>query len=326
MNKRQFIVIFLVLLSLGFLLSMSIGPINVSIKDIYNSIFNFTGTKAENAIITVRLPRFLLSIVVGVSLAVAGSIMQGLTNNPLASPQLIGANSGAALSVVLSMYLFGGKGSLSLTLMGFLGALLGGVIVYALCGRDFSPIRLSLAGFSVHLLLSSITQGIIIINSRVKDNIIFWLVGSLDKAKLEGMIYNYLFLFIVIIICIVGGKKLDTLSLGDEVALSLGENTKFLKIVYMLMALLLTGFSVSLAGPVAFVGLVVPNMVKRLLGDKMKDVIIYSALGGGLLLIYSDIASRLVSYPFEMPVGITTALLGAPYFLWLVKRRDRSEG
>lgn len=326
MNKRKFIIIFLVLLTLGFFLSMSIGPIKVSIKDIYSSIFNFTGTKAENAIITVRLPRFLLAIVIGVSLAVAGSIMQRLTNNPLASPQLIGANSGAALFVVLAMYLLGGKGNLSLTLVGFSGALFGGLIVYALCGRDLSPIKLSLAGFSVQLLLSALTQGIIITNSRVKDNIIFWLVGSLDKANLEGMTTNYLFLFIVIVICIVGGKKLDILSLGDEVASSLGENTKFLKIVYMLLALLLTGFSVSLAGPVGFVGLVVPNIVKMLLGDNMKDVIIYSALGGGLLLIYSDIASRLISYPFEIPVGITTALLGAPYFLWLCQRRDRSEG
>lgn len=326
MKKRQVVIIFIILLFLGFLLSMSIGPITVSIKDIYNSFFNFTGTKAENAIITVRLPRFLLSVVVGVSLAVAGSIMQGLTRNPLASPQLIGANSGAAMFVVLSMYLFGGKGSLSITLISFSGALFGGVIVYALCGRDFSPIKLSLAGFSVHLLLSSITQGIILINSRAKDNIIFWLVGSLDKAKLDGMIFNYIFLFVIVGICIVGGKKLDLLSLGDEVALSLGENTKFIKIFYMIMALLLTGFSVSLAGPVGFVGLVIPNMVKMIFGDKMKDVIVYSALGGSLLLIYADIVSRLISYPFETPVGIATGLLGAPYFLWLCKRRERGEG
>lgn len=326
MKKWKIVLMFSVLLSLGFLLSMSIGPIEVSAKDIYSSIFKFTGTKAENAVITVRLPRFLLAIVVGMSLAVAGAIMQRLTNNPLASPQLIGANSGAALFVVMAMYLFGEKDSFSLTLVGFLGALSGGSIVYALTGRVFSPIKLSLAGFSVQLLLSSLTQGIIITNSRVKDNVIFWLVGSLDKAKLEGMTTNYLFLLIVIGISILGGKKLDILSLGDEVASSLGENTKFLKILYMLLALLLTGFSVSLAGPVAFVGLIIPNIVKMLVGDNMKEIIIYSTLGGCLLLIYSDIASRLISYPFEIPVGITTALLGAPYFLWLVKRRDKSEG
>lgn len=325
MKKSNFIIISLFLIFLGFILSMSIGPIEVSAKDIYNSIFNFTGTKAENAIITVRLPRFLLSILIGVSLAVSGAIMQGLTNNPLASPQLIGANSGAALFVVFFIYIFGGKSGLSITMIGFLGSLVGGVTVYILCGKDFSPIKLSLAGFSVHLLLSSITQGIIIINSRVKDNIIFWLVGSLDKAKLDYMTYNYTFLFIIIFICIFAGKKLDMLSLGDEVALSLGENIRIIKIFYMFMALLLTGFSVALAGPVGFVGLVIPNMVKIALSDRKRDIMIYSALGGALLLIYSDIISRLISYPFETPVGIATAMVGAPYFLWLCKRRNKSE-
>ncbi|MBV5262170.1 iron ABC transporter permease [Synechococcus moorigangaii CMS01] len=310
------------LLSISFLASLIFGAADISLAEIYGSIFQFDGSTEHLVIRTVRLPRSLIAMVVGAALAVAGSLMQGITGNPLASPAILGVNAGAAFAVVLAT-LIGGGNSLNLY-AGFalFGAGLTAVLVYgfASLGRGgASPLNLTLVGASFTAFLASITSGILIVSQQTLDQIRFWLAGSVAGRDLDLFLQVLPYLVIGLLLSLSLGKQITLLSLGQDMAQGLGQNTLIIKILAALAILLLAGGSVAIAGPIGFVGLIVPHMTRFLVGTEYRWILPYAAIFGGILLLLADIVARLLFQPQELPVGLVMPLLGAPFFIYLIR-------
>ncbi|MGC5325125.1 FecCD family ABC transporter permease [Brevibacillus sp. SYSU BS000544] len=315
-----------ILLLLGFLLSISVGSAQIHWWNVWESLFSSQSTKESLIVSTIRLPRTVLAAIIGANLAVAGAIMQAITQNPLASPQLFGVNAGAALTVVGGIVLFPALGPTELVMVAFIGAGLGGAIVYSLGAMGgLTPVKLALAGMSVHLLLSSITEAMIIFQSHSTDQILFWLAGSIDGSDwgdiqviLPWTIGGLLFAFGI-------SRSINVLRLGDSVAKGLGQKTGWVRVGSGLIVLFLAGSAVAVAGPIGFVGLMVPHLVRFFVGEDYRLVLPFCAIFGALLLVYADIASRFIAFPYESPVGIVTALLGAPFFLYLAMKERKKK-
>jgi len=312
------------LLLVSFLASLNFGAADISVAEIYGSIFQFDGSTEQLVIRTVRLPRSLIALVVGSALAVAGSLMQGITGNPLASPAILGVNAGAAFAVVLAT-LIGGGNSLNLY-AGFalLGAGLTAVLVYgfASLGRGgASPLNLTLVGASFTAFLASMTSGILIVSQQTLDQIRFWLAGSVAGRDLDLLLQVLPYLIIGLLLSLSLGKQITLLSLGQDMAQGLGQNTLIIKILAAVCVLLLAGGSVAIAGPIGFVGLIVPHMTRFLVGTEYRWILPYAAAMGGILLLWADILARLLIQPQELPVGLVMPLIGAPFFIYLIRAK-----
>ncbi len=312
------------LLLVSFLASLNFGAADISVAEIYGSIFQFDGSTEQLVIRTVRLPRSLIALVVGSALAVAGSLMQGITGNPLASPAILGVNAGAAFAVVLAT-LIGGGASMNLY-AGFalLGAGLTAVLVYgfASLGRGgASPLNLTLVGASFTAFLASMTSGILIVSQQTLDQIRFWLAGSVAGRDLDLLLQVLPYLVVGLLLSLSLGKQITLLSLGQDMAQGLGQNTLVIKVLAAVCVLLLAGGSVAIAGPIGFVGLIVPHMTRFLVGTEYRWILPYAAAMGGILLLWADILARLLIQPQELPVGLVMPLLGAPFFIYLIRAK-----
>ncbi len=312
------------LLLVSFLASLNFGAADISVAEIYGSIFQFDGSTEQLVIRTVRLPRSLIALVVGSALAVAGSLMQGITGNPLASPAILGVNAGAAFAVVLAT-LIGGGASLNLY-AGFalLGAGLTAVLVYgfaSLSRGGASPLNLTLVGASFTAFLASMTSGILIVSQQTLDQIRFWLAGSVAGRDLDLLLQVLPYLVVGLLLSLSLGKQITLLSLGQDMAQGLGQNTLVIKILAAVCVLLLAGGSVAIAGPIGFVGLIVPHMTRFLVGTEYRWILPYAAAMGGILLLWADILARLLIQPQELPVGLVMPLLGAPFFIYLIRAK-----
>lgn len=311
------------LLLLGCLLiSVLLGAAEIAPSTVWQSIFQFDGSTEHLIIRTVRLPRAILAIVVGAALAVAGAITQGLTRNPLAAPDILGINVGAALAMVLAVFLRGSGDSA----VGFAfgGAAIAAVTVYWLgsLGRSgLTPLKLVIAGAALSYLLGSLTTGILILSQRTLDEIRFWLAGSLAGQDLTSLLPILPYVAAGLLASLTLGRQLTLMSLGDDVAQGLGLQTAWVKVAAAVVVVLLAGSAVALAGPIGFVGLVVPHVVRFGVGVDYRWILPYAMLAGGILLSVADMAARLVIRPQELPVGIMTALVGAPFFIYLARSR-----
>jgi iron complex transport system permease protein len=315
------------LLLFSMLLSIAFGAADIGPVEVWNAIFAFDSTSTNHLIIrTLRVPRAAVAVLVGASLAVAGAIMQGLTRNPLGDPGILGINTGAALAVVAAVF-FLNVSSLSLyALFAFLGATLTAIAVYALgsLGRGGpTPLNLTIAGAAFTALLSSFTTGVLILNQRTLEEVRFWLAGSVAGRDLGLLLQVAPYLLVGLVLAFSLGRQITTISLGEDVAKGLGQNTGWIKALSAVAVVLLAGGSVAVAGPISFVGLVIPHMVRFLVGVDYRWILPYSALMGGIFLIVSDVAARLVLRPTELPVGVMTALIGGPFFVYLVRWRVR---
>lgn len=302
------------------LLSILLGAADITPGTVWRSLFQFDGSTDHLIIRTVRLPRALLAVAVGAALAVAGAITQGLTRNPLAAPDILGVNVGAALAMVLAVFIRG-SGSVGFA---FVGAAIAAITVYWLgsMGRSgLTPLKLVIAGAALSYLLGSLTTGILILSQRTLDDIRFWLAGSLAGQDLAGMASVLPFVVVGLVGSLALGRQLTLLSLGEDVAQGLGLQTVWIKLAAAAVVVLLAGSAVALAGPIGFVGLVVPHIVRFGIGVDYRWILPYSMLAGGILLSIADIAARLVIRPQELPVGIMTALIGAPFFVYLARSR-----
>jgi len=302
--------------------SLLLGAADISPSIVLQAIFQFDGSTEHLIIRTVRMPRAILAVAIGAALGVAGAITQGLTRNPLAAPDILGINEGAALAMVLAVFWRGSGGNY----VGFAfgGAMLAAVLVYWLgsMGRSgLTPLKLVIAGAALTYLLTSLTTGILILNQRTLDEIRFWLAGSLagpDMAAI-GPVLPYIVVGLVGSLAL--GRQLTLLSLGEDVAQGLGLQTAWVKVGAAIAVVLLAGSAVSLAGPIGFVGLVVPHVVRFAVGVDYRWILPYAMLVGAILLSVADLAARLVIRPQELPVGIMTALVGAPFFIYLARSR-----
>ena len=319
------------LLGLGLLLaclalSLTLGAADISVSTVFAALFHFDGSFNHLIIRTVRLPRVLAGATVGAALAVAGAIMQGLTRNPLASPGILGVNAGASFAVVLAVLILGSPPLPTYALFAFVGAAVAAVFVYALgsVGRGgATPLKLTLAGAVFTAFVGSFTTAILIMNQDTLDQVRFWTAGSLAGREMPLLLWTTPYILVGLIGAMFLGRQITTLSLGDDAATSLGQNTAWLKILAAGLVVLLAGGAVALAGPVGFVGLVAPHMVRFLVGVDYRWILPYSALLGGVLVTLADIGARLIIRPQELPVGVIMALVGAPFFVYLARTRVR---
>ncbi|BAM50287.1 iron(III) dicitrate ABC transporter permease [Synechocystis sp. PCC 6803] len=300
--------------------SILLGAADISPQTVWQALFQFDGSTDHLIIRTVRLPRAILAIVVGASLAVAGAITQGLTRNPLAAPDILGVNVGASLAVVLATFI-GGDGS-NQWAFAFIGAAIAAVVVYGLgtLGRSgLTPIKLVIAGAALSYFLGSLTTGILLLNQRTLDDIRFWLAGSLGGQDWNGLTAVLPYIMVGLVSSLSLGRQLTLLTFGEEVAQGLGLKTAWVKLGAATVLVLLAGSAVALAGPIGFVGLIVPHVVRFGVGVDYRWILPYAMVMGGIFLSVADMAARLLISPQELPVGIMTALVGAPFFIYLAR-------
>lgn len=313
----------LMLLVAALMWSITLGAADITPQVVYEALFRFEPTNFDHLIIqTVRLPRVLSGVAVGAALAVAGAIMQGLTRNPLADSGILGINSGASLAVVLAVVTLGNPALSTLSYFALLGAGLAAAAVYSIgsLGRGgMTPLKLTLAGVILTAFVSSFTTAILIGDQETLDRIRFWTAGSLAGRDMALLSQTAPYIVIGLLAAMIISRQITTISLGDDVARGLGQSTFWVKAVASLVVVLLSGGAVALAGPIGFVGLVVPHLVRFIVGVDYRSIIPYSAILGGLLVTLADVGARIIIRPQEAPVGVMMALLGAPFFVWLAR-------
>ncbi|MGG0287609.1 iron ABC transporter permease [Peribacillus butanolivorans] len=310
----------IVLLILGVITSISVGAADIDVAMVLKSFFEVDSSKEQTIIRTLRLPRALVGALVGANLAVAGALMQAITRNSLASPQVFGVNAGASFFIVTSFVFFPNLSSVSLVCIAFIGAAVGGMAVYSFAsGGGMTQVKLALAGMAVHFFLSSLTQGMIIFNEQAKD-VLYWLVGSINGKTWTHVNMILPWSLSGLFVAVLFSRSVSILVLGENMAQGLGQRVYRIRILAGILVIILAGSSVAVAGPVGFIGLIIPHIVRRLVGGDYRRIIPFSSLFGALLLVYADILARFIAYPFESPVGIVTAIIGAPFFLYLAKR------
>ena len=309
------------------LIDILIGMSDIGIKEIIDSIISYSGSKQDLIIRTVRLPRVLLCILIGASMAISGLIMQNLTRNPLASPQILGINSGATLSVVVIMVFFPLLGYKAKILGAFLGAGVIGLFVHVIgTVKNLSPLKITLVGISIQLFLSSITKSIMLFNESKTSDLVFWMIGGVHHAQFIHIMAILPWFILSIVLTILISNSMDTLKMGDSVAISLGENVKLTKTVATIVVILLSSSSVAIAGPISFIGLITPHIISKLGGRNFRQNFILCGIYGANLLLLSDIISKILKYPYESPVGIVTSFIGAVFYIFLANKEMKRGG
>jgi iron complex transport system permease protein len=272
---------------------------------------------------TVRLPRALIAAAVGASLAISGVLMQTLTKNPLASPGIFGINAGAGFTVVTGLTLFSVSDLHAFSGLAFLGAAIAAISVYIIgsAGREgLTPMKLTLAGAAMAAMFSSFTQGLLVTNEAALDQVLFWLAGSVQGRKLDTLFSVLPFLGIGWLASILIAGKMNILSLGEDVAKGLGLKTGLVKIAVGIIVVLLSGSSVAVAGPIGFIGIVVPHVARAIIGINHRWLIPLSGVLGAILLLAADIGARYIVMPSEVPVGVMTAIIGTPFFIYIARK------
>ncbi len=276
-----------------------------------------------------RLPRVILAVVVGAALGVSGTALQAVTRNPLADPYIFGVSNGASVGAVLVLTLGSAVvGGISLSLAAFLGALITMLLVYALAqqhGRA-TPIRLVLAGVALSYVLSAVTSYLVLRSAGPSGGagvVLAWLAGSLGGAKWEHLGLPSAVVVATTFYLLLQARPLNALLTGDETATGLGVNVERFRLQLFVMTSLLVGVVVAVSGAIGFVGLMIPHLVRMMVGSDHRCVLSTVALLGGVYLVLADLAGRTIMAPQELPVGMVTAVLGGPFFLWLLRRRKR---
>ncbi|UII55859.1 iron ABC transporter permease [Cytobacillus spongiae] len=315
------VVTFLLLLFIG--LSILLGYTDTSIKLAYEAFTSFDGSNEHLIIKTVRLPRALVAACVGASLAIAGVYMQTLTKNPLASPGILGINAGASFAVVLTITYFEVTGLQVFTWVSFIGAAVAAATVYFIGGmgsQGLTPMKLTLAGAAMTALFSSFTQGLLVTNEAALNEVLFWLSGSVQGRKLDVLISVFPYLAIGWLLALVLTPAMNVIAMGDDVARGLGVKVGFLKLSVGLIVILLAGGAVAVAGPIGFIGIVIPHIARRMIGTDHRWLVPFSGLLGAVLLLAADIGARYIVMPQEVPVGVMTAFIGTPYFIYIARK------
>ena len=319
------LVLLLALTAVACLASIAIGTRSIGLGEVWRALFD-SGLSSEEAVIVrrLRVPRTVLGLMVGMALGVAGALMQGHTRNPLGDPGLLGVTAGASLAVVLSIAWLGISTPSGYVWFAFLGALAGTVAVYLIgsAGRGgATPVTLALAGAALSALLYGLVRAVLVTDQQTLDSFRFWVVGSLAGRDADVAEQVAPFIALGLLLAVANGPALDLLGLGEDVARGLGQRIWLARAVGLAAITLLAGAATAACGPIAFVGLVVPHAVRAVTGPDHRWLIPCSALAGAVLLLTADVVGRVVVRPGELQVGIVLALIGAPFFIALVRRR-----
>ena len=320
-KKITYIVVVAILLFFAFILSIRYGAVEITTDEILKSIFTDVDTTNRSIIWKLRIPRTLIAGLVGMSLSVAGCILQGVMKNPLASPTIIGVNSGAGLAAAVTLVLLPEMEYL-LTPAAFLGAFATTWIIYLISWKDgIKPLRMVLAGVAISSVISAIINTILIFFPDRITNQISFTIGTLSSKMWSDFWILLPYAVVGILLAIAFSKKLNILLLGDEIASNLGVDIEKTRLILIGIASLLAASSVSIVGMLGFVGLIIPHMTRLIIGSDNRFLIPASALTGALVIMSCDTIARIIAKPMEIPVGIIMSLIGAPFFLFLLRRR-----
>ncbi|MDM5210260.1 iron ABC transporter permease [Peribacillus sp. NJ4] len=317
--------LFITIILLLFLMCSSIvyGYTNTTWQMAIDAFTHFNGTNEHIVIQSVRLPRALIASAIGASLAISGVLMQTLTKNPLASPDIFGVNAGAGLAVVTGVTVFGISNLQVFTWLSFIGAAIAAISIYmigSMGSGGLTPMKLTLAGAAMTAMVASLTQGLLVSNEALLEQVLFWLAGSVSGRSLDNLVAVLPYLVVGWGLAWIMSGKMNVLSMGEDVAKGLGLNIVFLKLVMGLAIILLAGGSVAVAGPIGFIGIVVPHLTRSIVGIDHRWLIPFSGLFGAVLLIAADVISRYILMPREIPVGVMTAIIGTPFFIYIARK------
>jgi len=318
---RAFVLVLFTLLALGgIILSLTKGALDISVHDIITAIFSDNSGANRQVIWNIRLPRTLVGALVGINLALAGAILQGVMKNPLADPHIIGISSGAGLAGVTIMILFPHKEYL-VTPIAFVGAMLSALFIYILAWKGgIRPIRIILAGVAVSAFLNSGISALMVFYSDRVHGALMWMVGGLSARSWPHLDIILPYTIVGGILALLGAGRLNLLNLGDDMARGLGLNVEVSRITMTAVAALLAASAVSVVGLLGFVGLIVPHAARLLVGSDYRYLLPASAILGVGVVTLSDTLARVAFSPIEIPVGIIMAFVGAPFFLYLLRR------
>ena len=323
--KSKSLKIIIILFFTGFTIfameaSLTLGSVDISFSTIVHTLLGNVQTTDEMVIWNIRFPRNIVGALVGANLAVSGAILQAVMKNPLADPGIVGVSSGAGLAGVI-MLIFMPEASILLTPVAFVGAMLSAAAVYALAWKNgIRPTRIILAGVAVSAFLGSGISALLVFYSDKVQGALLWMVGGLSARSWPQVETLFPYTILGLVLALAGCKALTILSLGDETARGLGVPVERVRFSMTAVAALLAAGAVSVAGLIGFVGLVVPHIVRLIIGTDYKYVIPGSAILGAGVLVFCDTLGRVAFSPIEIPAGIIMAFLGAPFFLYLLRR------
>ena len=326
MGKKKFvfsIILCLALLSIMAIFSISLGAKSIAFTKVIDVLLGNDPDSLETAIILQRIPRTVFGILAGGALGISGALMQSITRNPIADPSILGVNTGASLFVVAGIAFFNITVAYQYIWLAIIGAGVTAVFVYSVAsmGKDgATPLKLALSGSAVSIVLGSLVSTIMLPNNRVMEAFRFWQVGSIGSATWESIMLISPFLIVGFIISMFISGYLNNLALGDEAATALGTNVVMTRTIGALSSVLLCGATTALAGPIGFVGLIIPHIIRLIFGSEMSKMLPLSFLGSAILMLVSDIIGRIISLPGETEVGIVTAVIGAPVFILAIRK------
>ena len=324
--RSLWLLVSLVVLAGLMLASVMIGSREVSWAEIMAALGGSIDGFGPAAVAT-RIPRTLLAVVAGAALALSGAVMQGVTRNPLADPGILGVNVGASLAVVCGMAYFGLTSASEMIWVAIVGAGATAVFVYTIgsLGRGGStPLKLALAGAATSAALASFVTAVVLPRNDIAEGVRSWQIGGVGGATLESIRVVAPFLLVGLIVSLLSARSLNSLALGDDLAAGLGERVAIARAAAAIGAVVLCGAITAVAGPIGFVGLVVPHVVRLTCGPLHGRLLPLSALGGATLLVWSDTVARSLVDGQEIPIGVVTAVVGAPVFAWLLRREART--
>lgn len=324
------VLIFSVLLILSFIVSMNTGYSKLSPLDTLRTLFGGGSNKENLILFGFRLPRIVISMLVGAGLALSGCIIQGVSRNALADPGLLGINAGAGLTVILFVLFFGSQSYLSVFTLPFLALLGGGlaaILIYALAYKresGLAPIRLILTGVAMQAGLSALTTVLVVkLDETQFDFVATWQAGSIWGSNWKFVLALLPWLLLLIPYVLSKSRALDVLSLGDDIAYGLGASVEKERRRLLVSAVALAASCVAVSGSISFVGLIAPHLARRLVGPRHRILLPVCALAGAVLVSVSDTVARVIAQPFEIPTGIMVAIIGAPYFLYLLVKNKQ---
>jgi len=320
------LVLALVALALTALLSVLVGSRALLPADIVAAIVAPSGSETDRIVLELRLPRTLAALVVGAALGVSGALIQAFTRNPLGDPGILGVNAGASLGVACGVALFGARVPVQHLGFAFVGALLATVVVLLIgaVGRSADPVRLTLAGVAIAAVLSGITTAMTLLDPATFNQMRGWVAGTFVERDLDVVLPAVPFVAVGLLVALLCARSLNALGLGDDLASALGTRVGTTRVLAIVAITLLAGAATAVAGPIGFVGLMVPHVARWIVGPDQRWIIPYSLVLAPVVLLVSDVIGRVLLWPGEVPVGVVTAFVGAPVLIWLVRRRKAS--
>ncbi|MFJ9539295.1 FecCD family ABC transporter permease [Streptomyces sp. NPDC101225] len=305
--------------------SIAIGAKPLSLEQVWHGLFQDTGTYGD-VVVDARLARTVLGLLAGAALGLSGAVLQALTRNPLADPGLLGINAGASAAVVTAITYLGVTSLDDYVWFAFAGAAAVGALVWFLGGsRSATPVRLALAGTAVSAALYGYLQAVMITDQAALNKMRFWTVGSLASATDSTTLQVLPFIAVGTVLSLVLARPLNAVAMGDDTAKALGAHLNRTRALSMLAATVLCGAATAACGPIAFVGLMVPHVVRSFTGPDLRWILPYAAILSPVLLLGADVLGRIVARPSELQVGIVTAVVGGPVFIFLVRRRRTAQ-